>query len=83
MDRLSSFERIRHLSLERILPPSRGSSDISSEWTCEGRRYLKECKEPKEEVKLQAGIHYVAVDAPGRIIMPDLEIAQGLPHKWF
>ena len=34
-------------------------------------------------MKLQAGIHYVAIEAENRILLPELSILRGLRHKWF
>ena len=74
---------IRYWRLERVLPPNQKKSNNSSVWTLEGRRYVKDQKEAKEELVLQAGIHYIAVEGPDRILMPDIDILQGLRHKWF
>ena len=35
------------------------------------------------QVKLQAGIHYTALEADNRILLPDLPVLRGLRHKWF
>ena len=34
-------------------------------------------------MKLQAGIHYVALEAENRILLPDLPVLRGLRRNWF
>ena len=37
----------------------------------------------KEAPLFEPGVHYVASDGDGRVLMPDLEILHNLRHKWY
>ena len=53
-----------------MLPPSNDDHDPSAEWTSEGSKYTETCKAFKETPRWEAGVHYIALDGPDRILLP-------------
>ena len=82
VDVLSPYEMLMHWSAVKILPPNVRSDEVRSQWTQEGKDYMKQCKDAKEQPSLHPGLHYTAVSAPNRIRMPDLIGLKNLRHRW-
>jgi len=83
VDLMSPYEMLRYWALERILPPTKDAPNPSSRWTEEGKQSARRYHATGESVELKAGVHYVALEAPGRILLPELEALRGLRHRWF
>ena len=64
---------------QKVLPPSKDDKNPSAAWTSEGTR----CRADKESSRLEAGVHYEAVDGPDRILLPDLPVLETLRHRWY
>ena len=83
VDLLSSYEMLRYWRMEKVLPPNKTAERPTATWTSEGRAYLKKCKDQGDSVRLEAGVHYIALDGEDRILLPDLPALRGLRHRWF
>ena len=80
---LSPYEMLLHWSITRIGPPSASSQESRSQWTAEGREYLKECKQEGVRPACIPGVHYAAIeDDDSRILMPECPHLKGLRHCW-
>ena len=64
-------------------PPNKNDDNPSAEWTLEGLKYIAGCKVLKESPLWEAGVHYVAVAGPDRILLPDLSVLESLRHRWY
>ena len=82
VDLLSSFEMLMWWSLEQIEVPHPNATTVTSTWTEEGKVYLRECQDCKQIPKPKPGEHYVAVEAPDRILLPELPALGTLRHRW-
>ena len=83
VDLLSAFEMLMHWYPERVLPPKRNDPNPTSMWTPAGDRYMKQCLANGDKPVWQAGVHYEALEAKDRILMPDLPALENLRHRWF
>ena len=72
VDLLSPFEMIMHWSMERVQPPSMRQDRPTSVLTPDGVRKTQECKASREAPQLLAGVDYVALEAPDRILLPEV-----------
>ena len=75
VDLLSPFEMLMHWSMERVQPPSPTQDRPTSVLTPAGLCKVQERKRSKEPLELLAGVDYVAMEAPDRILLP--EVAPG------
>ena len=74
---------MRYWKLERVLQPSSAAENPTSCWTVEGRKSVRRYFAAGATEELQAGLHYEAVDAENRILVPDIVALHGLRHRWF
>ena len=79
---LSPYEMIMQWSMEEIRPPYANSTHGRSELTEEGTKYRAECASTRVMPQYQAGIHYVAIPAADRIILPEHPVLGNLLHRW-
>ena len=87
VDLLSPYEMLMFWSLERISPPSAGqkAGDRNAQLTPEGRLYAQECKAARQKIEYEPDIHYTALPATDRILLPSgdsLPILGTLRHRW-
>ena len=82
VDLLSPYEMIRFWQWIRVVPPSSKSRNPTSEWTSEGLSYINDCKIKGVESTLLPGVHYIALESNSRILLPDVEVLDGLRHTW-
>ena len=82
VDLMSPYEMAMHWSLERILPPKTRTAAPFSAWTDVGVLAREAAKRLKEHFIPIAGVHYQAVPAEDRILMPDLAALSGLRDRW-
>ena len=73
---------IREWSMEKVRPPTSESGPARSRWTEAGIEYRAECKLTKEAPDYEAGVHYQAIPAEGRLLIPDISVLRGLRHRW-
>ena len=81
VDLLSPFEMIMHWSLERVQPPSMRQDRPTSVLTPEGVRKMQECKTSREAPQLLAGVDYVALEAPDRILLPEVRFGNAVAQE--
>eukprot|EP00959_Pyramimonas_sp_CCMP1952_P456407 9473119-Pyramimonas_sp.AAC.1 len=82
VDVLSPYEMLLHWSIEKIHPPLGRQEIYRSALTDVGRRYEKECREGRIHCSMKGGEHFVALEAPDRILLPDAPELRGLRHAW-
>ena len=84
VDLLSPYEMLRHWSLEKIIPPSaKVPAHLQrSRLTSEGANYKKQCQRDGLRPDYQAGLHYEALPAPGRILMPAMPALRSSRPRW-
>ena len=75
---LSPSEMFRFWKIVRIEDPKK--TPDHSDWTEEGEAYDEQCKLTSERPKSKPGIHYLAKEAQGRILVPDYEKLNHLRH---
>ena len=75
VDLLSPFEMLMHWSMERVQPPSPTQDRPTSVLTPAGLCKVQDRKRSNKPVELLAGVDYVAMEAPDRILLP--EVAPG------
>ena len=80
---LSPYEMLRYWMLERVLPPKHGTLNPTSCLTELGKQCARRFHLTGESTDFKAGVHYVAVEAENRILLPDLSVLKGLRHRWF
>ena len=78
----SPYEMIREWTMERVLPPTSDIARCKSRFTQAGLEYRETCKATKEAPEYEAGEHYEAIAAEGRILIPDLPALHNLRHRW-
>ena len=83
VDLLSPFEMLRYWSLEKVVPPVAKEAFPTAEWTLEGLAYKARCKARQEKPRWEAGIHYVPLKGPDRILLANVEVLGSLPFSWF
>ena len=81
VDLLSPFEMIMHWSMERVQPPSMRQDRPTSVLTPDGVRKTQECKASREAPQLLAGVDYVALEAPDRILLPEVRFANTVAQE--
>ena len=69
--------------MERVMPPTKRDEHPTAKWTEEGKQYMKERQGAKVVPHWEAGFHYVALESPERILLPELPALQTLRHRWF
>ena len=82
VDLLTPYEMLLHYRMERILPPTNATAAARASWTMDGQMYRQECASNKTEPTYEAGVHYEAIPASHRILLPDLPALRGLRHRW-
>jgi len=82
VDLLSPYEMLLHWSMVHITPPTTSGEDGMSKFTDAGLAYKEECKVSKQKPSYEPGLHYIAVAAPNRILMPELPALGTLRHRW-
>ena len=80
-DLLSPFEMLRYWSLEKVVPPVAKEAFPTAEWTLEGLAYKARCKARQEKPRWEAGIHYVPLKGPDRILLVNVEVFGSLPFS--
>ena len=82
VDLLTPYEMLLLYRAERILPPTCKDAVDFATWTAERTRYRKQCLEQHVKPEYEAGVHYVAIPAKHRILLPELPALRGLRHRW-
>ena len=94
VDFFSPFEMLRYWALVKVTPPNKALTS-RSQWTPAGRKYAAtELDKGNKKPAYIAGLHYVAVDAEHRILLPEHvtiedpqthkkhEVLRNLRHAW-
>ena len=77
---LSAYEMLMHWELVHVPPPARDHN--LSELTSEGERYRLACKQNGDKCCFEAGMHYSAIPAENRILVPGIPCLGTLRHRW-
>ena len=80
---LSPYEMIMHWSMEKIHPPTIRGPNLRSEFTASGLEYNQSCKNNSDAPTFLPGKHYVATEGSDRILLPNVQVLQGLHHRWY
>ena len=71
-----------HWKATRINPPLSRAESQYAQWTEQGLAYHKECRTSHLTPHYKPGLHYLAIPACKRILMPDLPQLCSLRHCW-
>ena len=83
VDLFSPFEMIRFWSMQHITPPSKYALCARAKWTPEGNAF-RQAEREKGILRPAyiAGLHYEAIAAKDRILLPEKGILRNLRHCW-
>ena len=80
---LSPYEMLMQYSMEEVKPPNASDPNSRSELTETGLRLKDRCAKSNKKPRYQAGVHYVAIEAPNRVLLPeDVPAVRTLRHRW-
>ena len=81
VDLLTPYEMLLWYQPKRIREPVSEEIESRSTWTAEGAKYFDSCKANRIKGEFKPGVHYVATQAKGRVLLPDLPGLRGLSHR--